>query len=165
MYQGFYFWVQQQKKRLHENYIKTRDVYRFGIFGRYLVGISWYLPNLYRRKTWSVHFGIIFFGENPCFTWKGRHSPLFEGPSPHFVEKRVSCQTLKSSRQILKCSKYQPKYRPTSTSIWYINTNTGQAARIKTVYNSNKHIYHYHTVAFLSEHFARKIPAKDYRDI
>jgi hypothetical protein len=33
--------------------------------------------------------------------------------------------------------KYRPKYQPTSTSIWYINTDTGQAASIKTVYISN----------------------------
>jgi len=34
------------------------DLYQFGIFGRYSVGISPVLPIPYRRKTRSVHFGI-----------------------------------------------------------------------------------------------------------
>ncbi len=36
-----------------------RVVYQFGIFGWYLVCISWYLPIQYRRKTRLVHVGII----------------------------------------------------------------------------------------------------------
>jgi hypothetical protein len=45
-------------------------------------------------------------------------------------------QTITSGK-ILLTPRYKPKYQPTSTSIWYINTDTGQAASIKTVYNSN----------------------------
>jgi hypothetical protein len=44
-------------------------------------------------------FWYNFFGGNPFFPQKGGHGPLFEGPSPHFEEKRVSRQTLNSSRQ------------------------------------------------------------------
>ena len=42
----------------------------------------------------------------------------------------------KSSQNFANTWKYRPKYRPTRTSIWYINTNTKKAASIKTVYNS-----------------------------
>ena len=42
-----------------------RVVYRFGIFSQYLVGISQYLPNRYRRKTWLVLFGIMNWREPP----------------------------------------------------------------------------------------------------
>ncbi len=83
----------------------------------------------------------VYFGGNPFFPWKRGHGPLFGGSSPHLEEKRVSRQTLKSSHQILKCSKYRPKYQQTSNSIWYINTNTSQAASIKTVSNSKNKLH------------------------
>ncbi len=82
-------------------------------------------------------FRYYYFGGNPFFPQKEGHGPLFQGPSPHFEEKRVSRQTFKSSRQILQCSKYRPKYHTDRPApVWYINTNTGKAASIKMVSNS-----------------------------
>jgi hypothetical protein len=94
----------------------TRVVYQIGIFRSVSVGISRYLPYRYRRKSRSVHFGIIFFGGNPfipqkggtgpLFEEKGGTCPLFDTASPPFLEKR-------SSRQI---SNTDQKYRPPSKS-------------------------------------------------
>ncbi len=84
--------------------------YRIGIFRSVSVGISWYLPYQYQRKSY------IFFGENPFFPQKGGTGSLFEekggtGPlfdtaSPPFAEKRKSRQISHTDR----------KYRPPSKS-------------------------------------------------
>jgi hypothetical protein len=66
------------------------------------VGISWYLPYRYQRKSRSVHFGIIFLAGTPFSLKKGAPAPflrekggtssLFDTASPPSVEKRSSCQ-------------------------------------------------------------------------
>jgi hypothetical protein len=96
--------------------VKIRVVNQIGIFWLVSVGISWYLPYQYRRKSWSVHFGNIFLAGTPFFLEKGAVAPflrkkggtgpLFDTASPSFVEKR-------SSRQI---SNTDRKYRPPSKS-------------------------------------------------
>jgi hypothetical protein len=88
----------------------TRAVYRIGIFRSVLVGISWYLPYRYRRKSRSVHFGIIFFAGTlfslkkgalaPFSREKGGTSPLFDTASPPFAEKRSSRQTSNTETKI-----------------------------------------------------------------
>ncbi len=72
----------------------TRVVYRFGIFCRYSVGISQYLPNRYRRKTRSVHFGIIIMAGTPFFS-KGGSRPPFLGAQPPFWGKKGFLLNLK----------------------------------------------------------------------
>jgi hypothetical protein len=77
----------------------TRVVYQIGIFQSVLVGISWYLPYRYQRKSRSVHFGIIFLAGTPFslkkgalapfLREKGGTSPLFDTTSPPFAEKGV----------------------------------------------------------------------------
>ncbi len=67
-------------------YIQSRVVCRFSIFGRYSVGISWYLLNKYRRKTWLVHLGIIILAGTP-FSLKGGLRLLFEGLAPILRKK------------------------------------------------------------------------------
>jgi hypothetical protein len=62
-------------------------VYRFSIFGRYSVDISWYLPNQYQRKTWLVHFGIIFLAGTPFFLKRGVLAPFLRGPAPILGKK------------------------------------------------------------------------------
>jgi hypothetical protein len=65
----------------------TRVVYQFGIFGQYSVGISWNLPNRYRRKTRSVHFGIIILVGTPFFLERGVMAPFLRGPAPILRKK------------------------------------------------------------------------------
>ncbi len=98
-----------------------RVVYQFGIFGRYLVGISWYLLNQYRRKT--RYISVLFFGGKHFFPQKGGHGPLFEGPSPHFEGKNGFPPNLKEFPPISLVLKILTK-TPTD----HINTDTGQAA-------------------------------------
>jgi hypothetical protein len=64
----------------------NRVVYRFGIFGRYSVGISRYLPYRYRRKTRSVHFGIKKGAVPPFFLKRGAMAPFLRS-SPPFGKK------------------------------------------------------------------------------
>jgi hypothetical protein len=81
----------------------ARVVYRIGIFRSLSVGISWYLPYQYQRKSWSVHFGNIFLAGTPFslekgalapfLREKGGTGPLFDTGSPPFAEKRSSRQT------------------------------------------------------------------------
>ncbi len=52
------------------------ELYQIGIFRSVSVGISWYLPYWYRRKSRSVHFGIIFLAGTP-FSLKRGHWPPF----------------------------------------------------------------------------------------
>jgi hypothetical protein len=70
-------------------------------FGRYRSVFFRYLPYRYRRKSRSVHFGIIFWrehflpskwGPGPLFEEKGGTGPLFDTASPPFAEKRSSRQ-------------------------------------------------------------------------
>ena len=77
------------------NSIFYRVVYRFDIFGRYLVGISWYLPNQYRRKTRSVHFGIIILVGTPFFLKRGVTAPFFRGPAPILRKKGFPAKPLR----------------------------------------------------------------------
>jgi hypothetical protein len=87
---------------------KSRVECRIGIFRSVSVGISGYLPYQYRRKSWSVHFGIIFLAGNPSslkkgalapfLREKGGISPLFDTASPPFAEKRSSSQTSNTDR-------------------------------------------------------------------
>jgi hypothetical protein len=65
----------------------TRVVYRFGIFGQYSVGISWYLPYRYRRKIRSVHFGIKKGAVPPFFLKRGGMAPFLRSLTP-FRKKR-----------------------------------------------------------------------------
>jgi hypothetical protein len=81
----------------------TRVVYRIGIFQLVSVGISWYLPYPYQRKSRSVHFGIIILAVTPFslkkgalapfLREKGGTGPLFDTASPPFAKKRSSRQT------------------------------------------------------------------------
>jgi hypothetical protein len=81
----------------------SRVVYWSGIFWLVSVGISWYLPYRYQRKSQSVHFGIIFLAGTPFSLKKGARAPfsrekggtgpLFDTASPPFAEKRSSRQT------------------------------------------------------------------------
>ena len=63
-------------------YVRTRVVYRFGIFGRYSVGISRYLPYRYRRKIRSVHFGIKKGAVPPFFLKRGAMAPFLRSSTP-----------------------------------------------------------------------------------
>ncbi len=63
---------------LQKIYEFIRIVYQIGIFRSVLVSIFWYLPYQYQRKSWSVHFGIIFFAETP-FPSKREYWPPFWG--------------------------------------------------------------------------------------
>ncbi len=63
----------------------------------FLVGIRLVFLGIYWIDTGGKlgrYILVLFFGENPFFPRKGGHGPLFEGPSPHFEEKRASRQTL-----------------------------------------------------------------------
>ena len=71
-----------------ENLHMTRVVYRIGIFRSVSVGIFWYLPYRYQRKTRSVQFGIKKRAIAPYFPQKGGSGPLFKELSPPFEEKR-----------------------------------------------------------------------------
>ncbi len=62
---------------------KTRVVHQISIFWLVSVGISWYLPYWYRRKSRLVHFGIIFLAGTPSFPQKGGTGYLFEGKRGH----------------------------------------------------------------------------------
>jgi hypothetical protein len=63
-----------------------------------LVGISWYLPYQYRRKSFWYHFlaGTPFSLKKgalaPFVTEKGGTGPFFDTASPSFAEKRSFCQ-------------------------------------------------------------------------
>jgi hypothetical protein len=80
-----------------------RVVYHIGIFRTVSVGISWYLPYRYQRKSWPVHFCIIFLAGTPFSLKKGALAPflreeegtgpLFDTASPPFAEKKSSRQT------------------------------------------------------------------------
>ena len=75
-------------------------------------------------KTWLVLFGIINWW-NPLFPSKYGRMIRY---NKHTIEREQSKHTWK----------YWPKYRRTSTIIWYTNTETKKAASIKTVYNFNR---------------------------
>jgi hypothetical protein len=81
------FIIPKKDRTIHllSDFCRVED--RFGIFGRYSVGISWYLPNQYRRKTWSVHFGIIFLEGTPFFFKGGVMAPFLRGPAPILRKK------------------------------------------------------------------------------
>jgi hypothetical protein len=67
--------------------IFTRVAYQFSLFGWYLVGISQFLPNQYRRKTWLAHFGIIILAGTPFFLKRGVMAPFSRGPAPILRKK------------------------------------------------------------------------------
>ncbi len=60
--------------------------YFWSVFGWYFLVFTKLMP----EENLVGTFWNYFFGGNPFFPWKGGHGPLFEGPSPHFEEKRVS---------------------------------------------------------------------------
>jgi hypothetical protein len=60
----------------------ARVVYRFGIFGRYSVGISPVLPIPYRRKTRPAHFGIKKGAVPPLFLKRGAMAPFLRSSNP-----------------------------------------------------------------------------------
>ena len=73
---------EKEEEREIKNNELSRVVYRFGIFGRYSVGISRYLPYRYRRKTWSVHFGIKKGAVPPFFLKRGAMAPFLRSSTP-----------------------------------------------------------------------------------
>ncbi len=91
-----------------KNIVDNRVVYRIGIFWLVLVSISWYLPHRYRRKSWSVHLGIIFLAGTPFslkkgalapfLREKGGTGPLFDSARPSLAEKRSSRQSSNTNR-------------------------------------------------------------------
>ncbi len=91
--------VQSVSVRSENRPVKTRVVYRIGIFRSVSVGISRYLPYRYRRKSRSVHFGIIFLVGNPISLKKGAKAPFLRKkgalapfliqPAPLFRKKGV----------------------------------------------------------------------------
>ncbi len=67
----------------------SRAVYRIGIFRSVSVGISQYLPYRYWRKSWSVHFGMIFLAGNPISLKKGAMAPFLRkkgAPAPFLIQ-------------------------------------------------------------------------------
>jgi hypothetical protein len=68
-------------------------LYRFGNLSRHRSVFSWYHRTNTKEKL-GRYITVLFFSRNPFFPQKGGHGPPFEGPSPHFKEKRVSRQTL-----------------------------------------------------------------------
>ncbi len=59
-----------------------RVVYRVGIFGWYSVGILGIFTKLILEENSVGTFQYYFFWQEPLFSMKGGHSPLFEGPGP-----------------------------------------------------------------------------------
>jgi len=104
-----------------------RVAYQVGIFWLVSVGISWYLPYRYQRKTWSVFLASKFWREPfkklagaPFFLRRGGLGPR----SVHFTlllkKKMNSCGIFqkKSSREILKrCSRQSLQYNNTNQKI------------------------------------------------
>ncbi len=84
------------------------ELYLIGIFRSVSVGISWYLPYQYQRKSRSVHFGIIYLAGTPFSLKKGALAPFLRekggtGPlsdtaSPPFADKRSSRRTSTTDR-------------------------------------------------------------------
>ncbi len=117
--------LRDHHKFLRRCYDKSRVVYQFGIFGRYLVGISPVLPIPYRRKTRSV-FSVWKIwqkiGGSPLFPKKGGHRPPLCTLHPFWRKKRNSRGIFQkqSSRENLKMRSRQ--------SLQYNNTdrNTGK---------------------------------------
>ena len=90
----------------------SRVVSRIGIFGRYSVGISWYLPYRYRRKTRSVHFGIKKGAVPPFFLKRGAMAPFLRAPTPFWKKKGGGKGGIIRKRG----ERYRPKYRKSSKS-------------------------------------------------
>jgi hypothetical protein len=88
--------------------IKSKVVYRFDIFGRYLVGISPVLPIPYRRKTRSAHFGIKKGAVPPFFLKRGAMAPFLRSFGKKGGGKGGSIQK--------RGERYRPKYRKSSKS-------------------------------------------------
>ncbi len=66
-----------------------RVVYRIGIFRSVSVGISWYLPYRYGRKSRPVHFGMFFLAGNPTSLKKGAMAPFLrkkDAPAPFLIQ-------------------------------------------------------------------------------
>jgi hypothetical protein len=78
IFRKYFFGADQKKKEGATTLARgiLRVVYRFGIFGRYSVGISRYLPYRYRRKIRSVHFGIKKGAVPPFFLKRGATAPF-----------------------------------------------------------------------------------------
>ncbi len=76
------------------NYIAQLELYTnlVCLVGIWLVFLGIYQTDTKGKLGWYI--SVLFFGGNPFFPQKGGHGPLFEGPNPHFEEKKVSRQTL-----------------------------------------------------------------------
>ena len=109
-------------RRKHKVSFFSRVVHQIGIFRSVSVGISWYLPYRYQRKSWSVHVGILFLVGTPFslikgalasfLREKGGTSPLFDTASPPFEEKRSSRQISNTHRKYRQPNKSDTgKYR------------------------------------------------------
>jgi hypothetical protein len=129
--------AQPNKKSTAISPQKFRVGYRFGFFGWYLVGISWFLPNPYRKKTWSVHFGIIILVGTHFFLERGVKAPFFRGPAPILKKKGFPAKPLRVPAKFFSAQNTDQNTNQPAP-IWCINTNTGKAASIKTVSNSTK---------------------------
>jgi len=91
---------------------KKLELYRFGIFGLYSVGISQYLPYRYRRKIRSVHFGIKKGAVPPFFLKWGAMAPFLRSSNP------LSIKRGEERGEVYKKGgdRYWPKYRKSSKS-------------------------------------------------
>ncbi len=105
---------------------KFRVGYRFGFFSWYSVGISWFLPNRYRRKTRSVHFGITILAGTPFFLKRGVTAPFFRGPAPILRKKGFPPKPLRVPAKFFSAQNTDQNTNQPAP-IWYINTDTGQA--------------------------------------
>ena len=103
--------------------IFSRVVYRFGIFGRYSVGISRYLPYRYRRKIRSVHFAIKKGAVPPFFLKRGSTAPFLRSSTPFWKKGgRKGGKYTKRGGSI-------PTEIPKIQQIWYRqNTDTEKTA-------------------------------------
>jgi hypothetical protein len=110
--------------RWHESYI-IRVGYRFGFFGWYSVGISWFLPNRYRRNTRSVHFGIIILAGTPFFLERGVTAPLFRGQTPILRKKGFLAKPLRVPAKFFSAQNTDRNTYQPAPVYWYINTDTG----------------------------------------
>ncbi len=105
----------------------------------FLVSIRLVFLSIYQTDKGGKHgryILVLFFLRKPLFSLKRGSWPPFWGAQPPFWGKTGFPPNLKEFLPNCLVLKYRPKYQLTSTSIWYIDTNTGQAASIKTIYNA-----------------------------
>ena len=122
-------------------YIQCRVAYRVGIFWSVLVGISWYLPYRYRRKTRSV-FSVSKFWREPLKKLAG--APFFlrrGGLGPRFVHFALLLKSKMNSRGIFqKKSSCKILKRCSRQSLQY-NNNTDRKIPIPAKSDTGKYQY------------------------